>query len=420
MNMMIEKLNAHPGVSDYKIHVHHKESYELFFVKGALETVRCTQTCDKEVTVYADHEDFKGDAQFFVYPSTTEEQLSEKIDEAVSKALLIRNQSYTLPEAQTGEYTVDSNFADFPAEELAARIAKAVFEANTIENASLNSVEIFINKHTETVHNSRGLHKTQTRYDAMVEAIPTYNGESQSVELYEQYNFSRFDEETVRAQIAGKMAEVKARYEAAAPAANLDCPVVLNIQEIAQLYSSIARNLNYGTVYAKSNLFHKGDAIQKEPQGDLLGITMTGEVPGSVRSAKFDADGMALGSVRLVEQGKAVNYYGSNRFGQYLGEMPTGSLPCLAADTGTAVLPERYLEVVSMSGLQVDFYNDYIGGEVRLAYYVENGKVTPITGISISGKVSQVLSHIRLSATTGIFNGYCGPDKALLQHIKIF
>ena len=421
MNTVTELLRADSRVSGYKFNIHKKESFELFFVKGRLETVRSTDTCDREVTVYVDHDGFRGDAQFFIYPSTTAEQLRALIDEAVGKALLIDNQAYELPEKQTGSYTVESNFADYAPGQLAGLIAEAVFSANDIPNASLNSVEIFLNRHTETVLNSRGLDKTQVRYDAMVEAIPTYNGEKQSVELYQQYNFSTMDPEAIRAEIAGKLAAVKARYEAVTPEQPLDCPVVLNRQELAELFGSIAQDLNYASVYAHANLFRKGQPIQKEPTGDPIGITMTGQIPGSVRSARFDSDGLSLGSIRLVEDGQAVNYYGSNRYGQYLGETPTGSLPCLAADPGTAGTPQgAYLEVISMSGLQVDLYNDYIGGEIRLAYYHQGGQVLPVTGISISGCLSQVLNTIRLSSDTAVYRGYQGPAQAILSQMKIF
>ena len=421
MNTVTELLRADSRVSGYKFNIHKKESFELFFVKGRLETVRSTDTCDREVTVYVDHDGFRGDAQFFIYPSTTAEQLRALIDEAVGKALLIDNQAYELPEKQTGSYTVESNFADYAPGQLAGLIAEAVFSANDIPNASLNSVEIFLNRHTETVLNSRGLDKTQVRYDAMVEAIPTYNGEKQSVELYQQYNFSTMDPEAIRAEIADKLASVKARYEAVTPKQPLDCPVVLNRQELSELFGSIAQDLNYASVYAHANLFRKGQPIQKEPTGDPIGITMTGQIPGSVRSARFDSDGLSLGSIRLVEEGQALNYYGSNRYGQYLGETPTGSLPCLAADPGTAGTPQgAYLEVISMSGLQVDLYNDYIGGEIRLAYYHQGGQVLPVTGISISGCLSQVLNTIRLSSDTAVYRGYQGPAQAILSQMKIF
>ena len=427
MNTIIELLGQNSKVSDYKIDVHKKESYELFFVKGKLETVRITDTCDKEVTVYVDHGEFKGDSQFFVYPSTDEAQLAELIQEAVDKALLINNKYYEIPAAEQGEYVVESNFADYEAAELAAKIAQGVFGANQVENGSLNSVEIFINKHVETIANSKGLHKTQVRYDAMVEAIPTYNGPEQSVELYEQYNFSNLDEEALVAEIAGKMAEVKARYEAIKPESLPACSVILNVEELSGLIMRIASNLNYSAVYSHSNLFSKGDVVQKDPKGDLINITMTGEAKGCVSSTKFDGDGLSLGSVELVRDGQVVNYYGSNRFGQYLGEEPTGSMTCINVAPGTVLAEEfaggPYLEIISMSGLQVDFYNDYIGGEVRLAYYHDGEKITPVTGISISGKLGEVLDGIRLSKEVSVYNGYAGyhgPEKAILTGMAIF
>ncbi len=421
MKTIIELLSADSRVSGWKINVNHKESYELFFVKGKLETVRCTDTCDKQVTVYVDHGEYKGDSQFFVYPSTTEGQIKDLISEAVEKALLINNRSYDLPGAETGSFAVDSNFADYEPADLAATISKAVFAANTMENADLNSVEVFINKHTEQVQNSRGLDKTQTRYSAMVEAIPTYNGEAQSVELYEQYNFNRLDETAVTRRIAETLEEVKARYEAKLPEQPLECDVVLNRLELGQLFMTIASDLHYATVYSHSNLWSKGDVIQKACTGDPISITMCGEITGSVRSTKFDDDGMSLGSICVVENGEAVNYYGSNRYGQYLNETPTGDLRCIRVAPGTASEPQgHYLEVVSMSGLQVDFFNDYIGGEIRLAYYHDGEKKIPVTGISISGSAGQVLSTIALSQETCVHGSYAGPEKAILKGMKIF
>ncbi len=74
MKTVIELLNNHSQVSDYKLKIHQKESYELFFVKGKLETVRQTNTRDNLVTVYVDHGEYRGDSQFYVYPSTTPQQ----------------------------------------------------------------------------------------------------------------------------------------------------------------------------------------------------------------------------------------------------------------------------------------------------------------------------------------------------------
>ena len=424
MKTIIACLQANPQVSDYKISLNAKESYESFYVKGKLETVRCTDTCDKVVTVYVDHEGFKGDSQFFVYASTTEEELAELIQKAVQKASLLNNKMYTLPEADTGEFAVESNFAQDRLSVLSGKIAEAVFAANTQANADLNSVEIFVNRYTDTIVNSRGIHKTQVRYSAMVETIPTYNGETESVELYQQYNFSSFDAAAVTAEIAEKLREVTARASAIKPDFPMDCKVILNKQELSELFDNICYDLNYATVYSQSGLYHKGDAIQENPTGDPIHITMAGSRPGNLRSVAFDGDGLAPRDITVVENGKAINYYGSNRFGQYLEETPTGDLRCMVVAPGSAcchcLTAAPYLEVVSMSGLQVDSFNDYIGGEVRLAYYCDGEKATPVTGISITGSLKKALSGIRLSQQIGTYNGYQGPHKAILTDIKIF
>ena len=424
MKTIIAALKANPQVSDYKINLTAKESYECFYVKGKLETVRCTDTCDKVVTVYVDHDGFKGDSQFFVYPSTTGEELAELIEKAAEKAALLNNQMYTLPEKETGEYEVDSNFSAYTLADLAGKIADCVFAANTVENADLNSVEVFVNRYTDTVCNSRGIEKTQVRYNAMVEAIPTFNGENESVELYQQYNFSAFDANTVQDEIARKLQEVKARASAVKPDFAMDCKVILNKQELEELFGNISHDLNYATVYSHAGLFHKGDAIQENPTGDAITITMAGAIPGNIRSAHFDSDGMTLKDTTIVENGKAVAYFGANRFGQYLQEAPTGNLRCLQVNPGSAcpkcLTAAPYLEVLSMSGLQVDFFNDYIGGEIRLAYYCDGEKTIPVTGISITGSLKEILSSIRLSVETAVHDGYCGPAKAILTGMKIF
>lgn len=424
MNEIIALLKNHPEVNDYKINIRQKESDERFFVKGKLETVRHTQTCDKEITVYVNHGEYKGDSQFLVYPSTTLEEASKLIDQAVQKAKLINNQQYTLPEGTKGEYAVPSNFDQLEANDLMNAVCKAVFSANDLENADLNSVEVFINRHTGTVINSKGMHKTQVRYDAMVEAIPTYNGKDQSVELYQQYNFSDYSQAQIQAEIREKLQEVKARYEAVTPDFPVECKVIFNKLEISELIGNIVYDLNYASVYTQANLFKKDEPVQKAPSGDKLQISMIGAYRGNTASACFDADGLDLDSIQVVKDGVAVNYYGSNRYGQYLGQKPTGNLPIAKVEPGSVTDEElktgAYLEVISMSGLQVDFYNDYIGGEVRLAYYYDGNRIIPVTGISITGSASKVLSDIRFSDKIVVCERYAGPHKAILQNMKIF
>ena len=321
-----------------------------------------------------------------------------------------------------GEYVAPSNFANYDARELAALISSACFEADCVEGGSLNATEIFVYKDTASIVNSRNVEKTQVKYRAMVEAIPTFTGE-ESVELYEQYNFTEFERELVIKEIADKMREVKDRYEAKAPESKLSCPVVLGAPELGQLISDFVGNLNFASVYQHSNAFSIGDDIQKGANGDRLTITMCGAVKGSVRSSAFDSDGITLVDRKIIEDGKAVALWGGTRYAQYLNEVATGNLGCMSVAVGTLSDDEKrsapYFRCASMSGLQVDIYNDYIGGEVRLGYYFDGEREIPVTGISISGKLSSALANMRLSNEAVTYEDYNGPKCAIFEGIEI-
>ena len=101
----------------------------------------------------------------------------------------------------------------------------------------------------------------------------------------------------------------------------------------------------------------------------------------------------------------------------------TGMLPCELVKEGSLsneeLYKEPYLECVSLSGIQIDQYNDYIGGEIRLGYYFDGNKKYPVTGISFSGKLSDALNTIRLSKNRVLRGSYYGPDLALISKMEI-
>ena len=172
-------------ITDWKVNGESVESYELFFVHKDLETVRATDTQSVSVTVYVDHDGKKGLASFKIFASTTEDEARAKIEAAADKAALISNEYYEIPSSETLDGEIRSNLSEIAPQAMAARIADAVFSADTLGLGSINALEVFINKYVITVKNSRGIDKTEVKYRAMAEAIPTWNG-TESVELYEQ------------------------------------------------------------------------------------------------------------------------------------------------------------------------------------------------------------------------------------------
>lgn len=421
-NRIIDILKNTDGITDWKVNSVRTESTELFFVHKNLETVRSTDTTDVKVTVYVLHEGGLGEATFSVYASYDDAKIKEEIEKAIKKANIVGNQPYSIPENEQGKFESDSNFVSYRPHELASLIANACFEADCVEGGSLNATEIFVYKDIISIVNSRGVDKTQVKYRAMVEAIPTFNGE-ESVELYEQYNFTEFDHSAIVDEIAGKMREVRDRYEAKSPADKLCCPVVLGAPELEQLFGNYIGSLNFSSVYQHSNAFSVGDDIQKDAKGDRITLTMCGSVTGSVRSSSFDGDGITLVDRKIIDGGKAAALWGGTRFAQYLGKDATGNLGCISVECGTLTDEQKastpYFRCASMSGLQVDIYNDYIGGEVRLGYYFDGEHEIPVTGISISGKLSTALANMQLSCEAVTYESYRGPKCAVFEGIEI-
>jgi predicted Zn-dependent protease len=424
MNMInIENLLSNCNkITDYKITSEKTESYELFFVHKSLETVRSTDTENITVTVYVDHDGKKGSSEFSLYASTTDKEAEKKIATAAENALHVNNEYYTLPENEVLDGEIASNFAEYDMPDVGEKIAEAVFAADNFENGSVNALEVFVNKHIITIKNSRNINKRCVKYSAMAEVIPTWN-EGESVELYECKHMSMLDEDDITREIHEKMVEVRERSRAKKPENKISCPVMLDAPELSQTIYELVKELGYASVYAHSNYYSLGDKIQKEPRGDKLNVTMRGVIEGSVASSLFDSDGVALKDTTVIKDGVAVSYLGSHRFAQYLGEDATGMLTCIDVDPGTLSEDELksapYFRCVSMSGIQLDLFNDYIGGEIRLGYYYDGKESHPISGISISGSLTEALNSMRLSDVVVTQDNYRGPKFALFNGIEI-
>lgn len=410
------------GISAYKIVTNTKRTAELYFVKRKLETVRATDTESSSVTVFVRHDDALGDSTFPVFASMDEDAIRKALALAVERANLVSNKPYDLPKGGVETHEIPSDFADRDLKEVAGKVAEAVFDVPVGEGGSINALEIFVTQLINRVRTGEGLDKTQVSHRIAIEAIPTNTDDKESVELYEWYELSDLDPERIKVEIADKMREVKARKEAV-KGEPMTINVALRAQEIGELADELSYELTYASVFQHSNAFELGDNLQKNRSGDPLSVTRKGALKGSRYAAVFDQDGTTLKDCTVIEDGKAAALWGSTRYGQYLGRKPeeiSGNLDCVAVSPGSLDgIEGDYLECVSMSGMQLDVYNDYIGGEIRLAYLHQGGKVTPVTGISMSAKLSDVLPSIRLSNDQVVRGYYQGPSLALLKDVQI-
>lgn len=415
-------LKEYSELFGYKITEFTRESCELFFVHNKLETTRKTDTTDITVTVYVEHDGCLGDSKFGLHPQSTEKEIRDKTEKAINRAKLIFNQKYLLPKEEKCDYSSEEKNDESEMWAKASKIADVVFEAGKIDKGSVNALEIFVYRDTEHVINSNGLDKKQTKTHMMLEAIPTFT-DGESVELYESQTFTVPDYEVIKERISSKMAQVRDRKNAKRIDIPKDIKVIINAKEINSLADELTYYNSYESIYSHMNLFNKGDKIVDGYSGDSLSITMNGRIEGSSESAFFDSDGVSLKDVEVIKENVVNASYGSSRFGQYLGvEEPSGRLECISLKPGSRTIEEilsgKYLECVSFSGIQVDLFNDYLGGEIRLAYLCDGDERIPVSGITMSARLSEVLKNMYLSDDTVIDENYSGPSLMLFSGVE--
>lgn len=411
------------GIDDYQINSLAKESFEAFFVLGKLETVRRTKTLDQKATIYVRHDGKLGQATFSVLKSDDKNKILDKINKAKQNALTIYNQDYQLVKDEKLNKTVKSNIKDFAYQDLAYKIYDVIFDEVKKSHSMINALEIFINKNVKSISNSQNLRKKETSYDIFVETIPTYNAKEMSYELYQGLNFGDFDEAKIRHEIALKLEEVENRAKATKPEAKINCPILLNKEELSSIFAEIANDLNYVDIYNQANLKNLGDNLQPNRSGDLINLSAVKMVNGSTKASFFDSYGSTLKDVELIKDGVVVGQYGNNQYAQYLNKEISGNLPCIKVKKGhlkdEKLADMTFLNCLSFSGIQVDMNSDYVGGEVRLAYYHKDGKNIPLTSISISGKLSDLLNNLKLSNEITEYEEYSGPKYALIKGFEI-
>ena len=111
----------------------------------------------------------------------------------------------------------------------------------------------------------------------------------------------------------------------------------------------------------------------------------------------------AFGSVRM-EQGDTLFLYGD--YADYDGDLN------VARVRGNVRLVDKNT-VLETDSLNYD-------RNINLAYYFDGEKTIPLTGLSIAGKLSEVLAEIALSEKCALSGAYFGPEKALISNMNIF
>jgi len=121
-----------------------------------------------------------------------------------------------------------------------------------------------------------------------------------------------------------------------------------------------------------------------------------------VNSRYFDAEGVYLKDVVLLEKGIIKNIIATNRYAHYLDLPVTGNIQNLDIKAGSK--PEKvlrktpYLEIISFSAFQMDPMTGFFGGEFRLGIYHDGYDSIPVTLGTVSANMKEAQKEMFFSS----------------------
>lgn len=408
------------NIKGYKITEVTENSYEQFYDKGSLETVRCVKETLDYVTLYVenvkDNKTFVGQADFTISHNITSNEMAKLIDDCISQASYIYNEPFDLVQGQGKKSYSYKELSETPTEIL-QKISK-IFFANTNEKVRFNSLECFFKETSIHLVNSCNVDLKKKTYTISVEAIPSYYDDKIKTELYRMFKYDNLDYAKIEKDAKQALLDVDKRGQAVKIENVNKCSVILRAPEIQNLFSELIDSYSYQSVYNHANLKSLGDSLQTNPY-EQISLSLTKKSNADF----FDGDGVILSKHEIIENSTLKSYFGPARFAQYLNCTPTGNLPKMILKTGkksTVQLKKNpYIEIIDLSGIQVDAYANYIGGEVRLAVYFDGKNYTPISGFSFSSNLENAINHMYFSKEKEIINNYEGPVIVKIDDVDI-
>ncbi|MFA5697351.1 MAG: metallopeptidase TldD-related protein [Candidatus Izemoplasmatales bacterium] len=418
---IVKSLQANPQVTDWLVNETQTTSNQAFYVMQKLETTRTVSTCEYSVTVYhrfnENENEYLGASSFVISHKLSTKALVKMIEEAVFAASFIKNKAYNLVTGIKKQSWKEKTLTVEPYA-MIDKIATVFFNESKA-NIRFNALEVFLSQTTNHIVNSRGVDLKKTLNKINVEAIPSYDGQKHNVELYKYYTYKALDFEVIKADAIDALKDVTARYDAEPIKDIHQLDVILSDKDAGEFFDNLISDFSYVGIYKQNTDKKIGDSVQKDVKGDLLTI---GYGVAS-KADTFDRDGVIVKPVKVIENGILLNYYGGNQYAQYLGMNPTGIMDMVAVPKGKTTIEKMrkkpHLEIIALSGIQIDIYSGYIGGEVRLALYFDGVDYHPVSGFSFSGNIDACLSNIILSKEMVSRTAYQGPKYIKLPAMEL-
>ena len=241
--------------------------------------------------------------------------------------------------------------------------------------------------------------------------------EPEDVEMYRNFGYSELNTEALAAHVKEALTFVRDRARAQRILKSGNYDVILSDENVVETLWFYQDRTNAYMLYPGYSTWKVGDAVQGETIGERIDLTLKVRQP-------YSEEGIPMKDLQLLENGVMRAVHGSNRLCRYLGVEPTGVYGRFACNNpGSVTFAEMKnrpcLWAVTFSGFEMDSFSGHFGGEIRLAYLIENGKATPVTGGSINGNIFEAQKDLAFSKERYTKLSYEGPYAMLLKNIPV-
>lgn len=392
--------------------------WEFYFIRHRLDQHRTKAVDSFSVKVYKKLEDgqFLGSASAQIAPDASEEEMRRTVEGLCRDASYVRNPFYTLNKPAKAE-TAEAAPLDMKA--VCGDFLRAMQSLPETETEDLNSYEIFVSEIRRRFLNSEGVDVTSVYPSSMVEAVVNARKDDHEIELYRLLKSGTCDREQLIKELTETLAYGRDRLATEPTPALGKVDVVFSTDPARELYSYFVARLDTSMVYRGMSDWKTGDTVGPEN----LTIRAVRTLPNSSWNTPYDEEGAPIRDLTLIDHGKAAAYWGRRQFSQYMKLDSSFDVYNFAVSGGTESEEDLrtgdYLEVVEFSDFQVDEITGDIAGEIRLAYLHQGGKVTPVSGGSVSGSMPELAKAMRFSKESRQYNCHLIPSVTRLQGVTI-
>ncbi len=422
---MIERIKSalqDCGVSLWRINDTTEETAELFFVKKQLDTRRLKDVRKFVVTVFRDVEQpegqpLRGFTSVTLLESMDDAQLRKELDGAYYAAQFATNPYYDLPDPVQAPLKEKAGpLATSPLAESAGKMAQALFAADVQADAFVNSAEVFVVHTRRHILSSTGTDISYTDARTNGEFVVQCR-EPEDVEIHNTFSYDSLDTGALSQKVAQALTFVRDRARAQRILKSGRYDVVLCGDAVATVLSYYMDRSAAHMIYPQYSTWQVGDAVQGDAvAGAKLDLDLCATEP-------YSEEGVPMEDLPLLREGVLKTIHGNNRFCRYLGLRPTGLYRkgrCL--NTGKPFEELKAgpcLWAVTFSDFQMDSMSGHFGGEIRLAYLIEDGKATPVTGGSINGSLFDCQTALQFSQDRYEASHYSGPYGLRIDQVSV-